>query len=205
MDPSMSTMLAFDIETLGLNPLENHLNPLAPSITAVSLYSTCPTKQKTFIFKSSSGDPTADEARESEMREEIFAMLDEAPKLCAFNGIRFDIPYMKAAWNIPDERVEAWVLKTYDVFEACKIALNRTFPLKNLLAANGMESKTGTGLAAINLAKNFQWDDLGNYCMQDTRLTFLVSAQRTVVLPITTKTNQRVVMDSSTPGLFLLW
>ena len=205
MDPSMTTMLAFDIETLGLNPLVNHDNPLAPPVTAVSLYSTCPTKQKTFIFKSSTADPTADEAREEEMREEIFTMLDEAPRLCAFNGIRFDIPYMKAAWNIPDERVEAWVLKTFDVFEACKIAINRTFPLKNLLAVNGMESKSGTGLAAINLAKTFQWDALGDYCMQDTRLTFLVSTQRTVVLPITTKTNQRIVMDRSTPGLFLLW
>ncbi len=201
----MSTMLAIDIETTGLNPQENPLNPLAPPVTAVSLYSTCPSKQKTFIFKSSANDPTADLDEEERMREEIFARLDEAPRLCAFNGIRFDIPFLKTAWNIPNERVEAWILKTFDVFEACKIALNRTFPLKKLLAANGMESKTGTGLGAIQLAQTFQWEALGDYCMQDTRLTFLASAQRTIVLPIITKTNQRIVMDRSTPGLFSVW
>ena len=204
MDPSMTTMVAFDIETLGLKPTENHVNPLAPPITAVCLYSTHPDRQKTYIFRSST-DPTADQAKEDSMREELFAELDAAPRLCAFNGIRFDIPFMRTAWNIPDERVEAWIVKTFDVFEACKSALNQTFSLNLLLAANKMESKTGTGLYAIELAKRKEWEKLGDYCMQDTRMTFLVSAQRAIVLPIITKTEQRIVMDRSTPGLFLVW
>ena len=101
MDPSMTTMVAFDIETLGLKPTENHVNPLAPPITAVCLYSTHPDRQKTYIFRSST-DPTADQAKEDSMREELFAELDAAPRLCAFNGIRFDIPFMRTAWNIVD-------------------------------------------------------------------------------------------------------
>ena len=160
----ITNMLAFDIETTGL---DGH----TCDVTAACIYNS--EISETFLF------PEPDLAK----RERFMAALDSAPRLCSFNGIRFDIPFLHAAWRIPDRRVEAWALKTFDVYEACKLSLNCTFSLDRLLFKNKLESKTGSGLHAIHLAKTGQWEELGNYCMQDTRMTFLVSSLPEIHLP----------------------
>lgn len=202
-------MVAFDIETMGLDPRQH-------GITAACLYGAMdgprPGQQvihdpasagahvvRTFLFRGE--DAAADLA----LREEFMGHLDAARSLCAFNGVRFDIPFIETAWGVPASRVEAWILKTFDVYEACKLGLSATFSLNRLLAANGLESKTGSGLHAIQLAKTGQWEALGDYCMQDTRLTYLVSSQPAIVLPLHTVREQRPVIDRASPGLFVLW
>ena len=202
-------MVAFDIETMGLDPRTNR-------VTAACLYGAMdgprPGQQvirdtsvdgthviKTFVFIND--DPEFDMA----LREEFMAHLDSARCLCTFNGIRFDIPFLQQAWDIPPARTEAWVLKTFDVYEACKLGLNATFSLDRLLAANNLESKSGSGLHAIHLAKTRQWEALGDYCMQDTRMTYLVSSQCAISLPLHTVRGKRLVLDRGSPALFVLW
>jgi hypothetical protein len=202
-------MVAFDIETTGLDPHRHQ-------VTAACLYGAMdgqrPGQQvlrddatpgthvmRTFVFTNE--DPEADRA----LREEFMAHLDSARSLCAFNGIRFDIPFLMTAWGVPHARIESWVVKTFDVFEACKLGLNSTFSLDRLLAANSLESKSGSGLHAIHLAKTGQWEALGSYCMQDTRMTYLVSSQRAIMLPLHTVRGKRMVMDRGEAGLFTLW
>jgi hypothetical protein len=68
-----------------------------------------------------------------------------------------------------------------------------------------MESKTGTGAEAVVLAREGQWEKLGDYCLQDTRLTYLVSAQMAVVLPLHTPGGQRLVMDRAHSSVFRMW
>ena len=169
-------LLAFDIETTGLDPSRCH-------VTAACIYGTDRhghLLQETFLFKGIASRPPED----LHAAERFMSLLDASQRLCAFNGIRFDIPFLLTAWGIPPPRAEAWVLKTFDIFEACKLAINTTFSLNTLLAANGLESKSGTGSHAITLATTGQWDELGAYCMQDTRLTFLVSSQQYIQLPL---------------------
>jgi hypothetical protein len=207
--PEAFGMVAFDIETLGLDPC-------AHRITAACLYGAMdgprpgqqdirdssvpgPHVVRTFLFRGE------DAATDLALREEFMAHLDAARSLCAFNGIRFDIPFIERAWDVPAARVEAWVLKTFDVYEACKLGLSATFSLDRLLAANGLESKTGSGLHAVHLAKTGQWDALGDYCMQDTRLTYLVSSQAAIALPLHTVREMRLFIDRTSPGLFVLW
>ena len=177
MNPALRTMLAFDIETTGTDPAgrDNDGEPIRITCACV-----CDGNgyTETFLFK---GEDAAEDQR---LREQLVARLDAAPRLCAFNGIRFDIPFMVRSWGLPAAVHEAWVRKTVDVFEASKLALGRTFPLSKLLSANGLESKSGTGLHAIHLAKTGQWQELGDYCMQDTRLTHAVSSQYHVRLPL---------------------
>ena len=139
------------------------------------------------------------------LREEFLAILDAAPRLCAFNGIRFDIPYIIKDWGLDPARAHDWVRKTVDVFEASKLGLQQTFKLAQLLAVNNMESKTGSGAEAVILAREKRWEELGAYCLQDTRLTYLVTAQMAVVLPLHTSGRQRVVMDRAHPSVFRLW
>ena len=208
--PTAFGMVAFDIETMGLDPARDR-------ITAACLYGAMdgprpgqrvtrdasepgPHVVRTFVSRNEEPD-----SEDLAQREEFMAHLDSARGLCAFNGIRFDIPFLQRAWNIPATRVEAWIVKTFDVFEACKLGLNATFSLDRLLAANSLESKTGSGLHAIQLAKDGKWEELGDYCMQDTRMTYLVSSQQAIALPLHTVRGKRLVLDRGVPGLFTLW
>lgn len=208
--PAAYGMVAFDIETMGLDPAQHR-------ITAACLYGAMdgprpgqrvtragavpgPHVVKTFVFRHDEPDD-----KDLAQREEFMAHLDSARGLCAFNGIRFDFPFLQKAWDIPAARVESWIVKTFDVYEACKLGLGATFSLDRLLAANSLESKTGSGLHAIQLAKEGKWEELGDYCMQDTRMTYLVSSQQAIALPLHTVRGKRLVLDRGTSGLFTLW
>ena len=189
MDPSLASMVAFDIETMGFNPSKER-------ITAAAVHDG-QGLSKVFVFKGGEEDEA--------LKDEFLSILDAAPRLCAFNGVRFDIPYIIKHWGLDPARARAWVMKTVDVFEASKLGLQQTFKLFQLLAVNGLESKTGSGAEAVALARNGEWDKLGAYCMQDTRLTYLATAQMAVILPLHTPARQRLVLDRTHPSHFRLW
>jgi hypothetical protein len=174
-------LVAFDIETEGFNPLKER-------ITAAAVYGQ--DLSKVFIFKGE--DDLA-------LRDEFLAILDAAPLLCAFNGVRFDIPFIIKSWKLDPALADRWVRKTVDVFEASKLGLQKTFKLSLLLEVNGLESKSGSGAEAVLLAREKKWEELGAYCLQDTRLTYLVTTQLIVTLP-----NTLVVMDRTCPSMFKL-
>ena len=191
LDPSLRSMVAFDIETLGFDPVKDR-------ITAAAVYDGNGLS-KVFVFKNE------DREQDAALRDEFLAILDAAPRLCAFNGVRFDIPYIIKHWGLNPAKAHDWVIKTVDIFEASKVGLQQTFKLSQLLAVNGMESKTGSGAEAVALARRKEWEKLGAYCMQDTRLTYLVTAQMAVILPLHTPAGQRLVVDRMHPSLFRLW
>jgi hypothetical protein len=187
---ALRSMLAFDIETEGLDPKKH-------AVTCACVFNGQGVSE-TFLFKRE--DPEEDRRH----KERFLELLDSAPRLCAFNGVRFDIPFLAQAWGLPAPQVESWVRKTVDVFEACKLGLGKTFGLDRLLACNGLESKTGTGLYAVQLARERRWEELGAYCMQDTRLTFLVTCQHQVALPLHTA-SRKLALQPAHPQPFVLW
>ena len=156
-------VLAFDIETTGLRE--------ADAVTCVCAYD--PDRGVHYRESTPSG------ARS----ERFLALLDEAPLLCAFNGVRFDLPFLAKRWRIEPQRVGAWVEKLVDPYEACKLALQSTFSLDRLLHANGLESKTGNGAEAVCMARAGQWERLEDYCMKDTVLTHQIIKLKRVRLP----------------------
>ncbi len=157
-------MLAFDIETLGLNP-EAH------AVTCVCAYDPDARIERTFLC------PTP------ETIEEFFCLLDSADRICAFNGARFDLPFLQRRFGVDLERVGRWRRKLHDPFEACKLALDRTFPLKDLLSLNGVPGKTGSGADAITLAKQGNLQAVGEYCMNDTVRTHQAASLDRIRLP----------------------
>ena len=159
-------ILAVDIETTGLDPRVD-------DVTCACVYDAEGGVARSFVFMRDG--PGA--------REEFLALLDTAPRLCAFNGVRFDLPFLARRWGLAPERVGAWVRKLVDPFEASKLALNRTFSLDRLLAANGLSGKTGSGLHAVTLAREGRWDELADYCMHDTRMTHAAVALPALLLP----------------------
>ncbi len=60
-----------------------------------------------------------------------------------------------------------------------------TFPLRALLELNGLPGKTGSGADAIQLARDGNWESLGEYCLNDTRVTHRVSTLDRIRLPNT--------------------
>lgn len=144
------TMLAFDIETFGLDPSKTKISVICTECIFTG-------ERKTFEFakhdREVGGPPTA-------LTAELVATLDAAQSLSAFNGVRFDIPFIQIALKIPEEKVRAWVLKTTDILEYVRLINNHTFKLDLLCERNDMPMKSGTGLFAITLAQEGRWKEL---------------------------------------------
>ena len=92
--------------------------------------------------------------------------------------------FLQHKYNLSAARVGGWLLKLFDVYEACRLAYGAGFSLNALLACNGMESKTGTGAEAVALARQGRWDELGAYCRMDTVKTREVSSLACIRLPL---------------------
>lgn len=153
-------MLAFDIETFGLDPRKNKISVICTECIFTG-------EKKRFEFArfavEDGGEPTA-------IIQELISTLDAATSLSAFNGIRFDLPFMQTALGINEETVRNWVLKTTDILECCRLVHKHTFKLDLLCQVNGMPMKSGTGLFAITLARERRWDELNSYCADDVSI-----------------------------------
>ena len=169
-------MLAFDIETTGVHAGVD-------VVTCACAYDPDNGIEETFLFE----DQTGQQAKQ----EGFMRLLDAAPRLCAFNGVRFDVAFLAKCWGVADGRVGGWVRKLVDPFEASKLVLRRTFSLERLLGCNGLQGKTGSGLQAVVMAQEGRWAELGEYCMHDTRMTHAVAALGTMVLPTSKPAAQR--------------
>lgn len=170
-------MLAFDLETTG-----PHVS--SDDITCAAVYDPDAGLERYFLFLPSA--PRPDDP------EEFMRLLDRADRLCAFNGARFDIPLIERCFRPAPARVWAWRMKLHDVFEACKLALEVTFPLDALLDLNGLPGKTGSGADAVRMALEGDFEKLGEYCLNDTRRTHQVSSLDVILLPKT----RGIFMDS---------
>lgn len=167
-------MLAFDIETSGVD----RLNDL---ITVIALYDPENNIERVlrFVEKGAGGDGAL-QYRDSEtmkrLTDELVQLMDAANTLCCFNGLSFDIPFIQQQLKIPCETVQLWVLKTFDVLEICRRGFSRTFKLDMALQLNNVGSgKTGSGLEAVKQANEGRWDELEKYCLDDAKLTHSLS------------------------------
>lgn len=171
-------MLSFDIETEGLNKFSDR-------ITVACIYDPDRGLQETFNLVH--GDDPDSRARD------FLDHLDKADSLCAFNGARFDLPFIIHRYSVPHDRYAGWFLKLFDYFEVCKILFGSSCSLNKLLETNGEPVKTSSGKQAVEWAKQGKWVDLENYCMADTILTHKISTRARVTIPLTNK--PRVTCD----------
>ncbi len=57
--------------------------------------------------------------------DEFLRHFDEAPALCCFNGVKFDIPFIVARFKVHDrQRVHAWMAKLFNLFEVCRLGFD---------------------------------------------------------------------------------
>jgi DNA polymerase III epsilon subunit-like protein len=150
-------MLVFDIETMGLDARKH-------AVTVVSTQDFRSGRRVSYEFARTRAETPHLLAA---LGEEMVLAFEEASSLCAFNGVRFDLPFLRTALKIDDATITRWVLKTSDILESSRLLHNSTFSLDLLCQTNGMPTKISSGLQAIFMAAEQRWDDLREYCEDD--------------------------------------
>ena len=173
-------MLAFDIETTGLNE-KQHL------ITVISLYDDITNIRRVLRFVVLDTDEGRIRYKDNyrDLVIELTEILDKAEHLCGFNAISFDIPFIACQFKIPYKTATNWKEKTFDILQIARCNFNRTFSLDLLFKMNPVSSggKTSTGIQAIEMAKNGQWEKLEAYCLADSRLVHEISSLKIIKCP----------------------
>lgn len=150
-------MLVFDIETTGLDSA-NH------EVTVVCTEDFHSGEKKTYNFGVLGID---DDVKRSSLLQSLVSDFNNAKYLCAYNGIRFDLPFMQRALEIPSAVVTAWVLKTVDLLEYLRLSGMSWSSLDAICVANGIATKTSSGSHAVQMAREGKWADLEAYCVHD--------------------------------------
>ena len=156
-------MLAFDIETTGLDGNKHDV-----TVVCTEDYHTG-TRVAYEFDKIRKLEPH----KLAQLRVDMVTAFNEATSLCAFNGIRFDIPFLRKSLSLDHETTNAWILKTSDILEACRLGQfgpKHTFGLNLLCEHNSIKMKTSSGKEAIVMALYRRWDDLRMYCIEDVRI-----------------------------------
>lgn len=166
-------MLAFDIETTGLSALNGDV------ITVICTEDYHTRQKHAYEFARHRNSPDTLQA----LTDTVIAAFDAAPALCAFNGHKFDIPFMATALSIPYEKVRAWKNKMTDILEHCRDKYQHTFSLNLLCEWNCIPIKISTGLAAVKMALDGEFDQLKEYCEYDVTILNNLYAKRFILNP----------------------
>lgn len=164
--------LCFDIETTGLDALRDE-------VTMICSQDLTTGRRTSYNF----GLPSSQDQSVDALIQELIKDFDEADCLCAFNGIRFDLPFMQQALHLHVDVITRWVLKTVDPLEFLRLSGHCTTSLDKICIHNNIVSKSSTGLQAIKMAHEGLWEDLEEYCQQDVSILCVLLKQRTFKHP----------------------
>ena len=149
-------MLCFDIETTGLDPKRCNVTVVC---TEDFVSGVCATYEFARYPQ-----------RRQELVDEMVRCFEASESLCAFNGIRFDIPFMVKALGLAQEYQLKWIAKTSDILEQSRIRFKQTFGLNLLCETNQIPIKISDGKEAIRMAEAGRWDELNEYCARDVSI-----------------------------------
>ena len=165
---SAMRFLCFDIETTGLDALRDEVTMICSQDLATG-------RRTSYNF----GLPSSQDQSVDALIEELIKDFDEADCLCAYNCIRFDLPFMQQALHLHVDVITRWVLKTVDPLEFLRLSGHSTTSLDKICIHNNIVSKSSTGLQAIKMAQEGLWEELEEYCQQDVSILCVLLKQRT--------------------------
>lgn len=155
-----------DIETMGLNRYEN-------VITVISVVVEDTATQKILKEHTYNICLAVENGTENDLKRSLYSLLQGCDSIVAYNGILFDMPFI-AHWLSPVLAVEmaaSWEPKILDFYKVAEAQLNCRVGMQKMCSDNGIEmSKSGTGLQAIQWARDREWEKLETYCMQDVKV-----------------------------------
>lgn len=196
--PRTPSMLAFDIETMGLKAGRDDI-----TIVCTEDFFTGEKIAYEFRKLKIAGDFEGYELAKGNMLE----ALNSASSLCAFNGMNFDIPFIQKTFNVPEATIMMWKNKLCDIFYTCKQRYSHTFSLNLLCQTNNVPMKISTGTAAIGMAQNEEWEFLKEYCEMDVtilnnlfRRRHLLNPRNNAMMDLSFMAIDRLYSDSPRPG-----
>lgn len=137
--------------------------------------------------------PSAQE--DDALHSELAPRLDAAEAIVAYNGRGFDLRVLLMAHFANEEgrkRVESWNAKLVDPFEVMRETTRSWVKLDELLEANGLPCKTGSGLDAIKWWEDGEREKVARYCEADVEaLRSLLVLQKPLRFPIKVWSNNR--------------
>ena len=156
-------MLAFDIETTGLDRERCEVTVVCTEDFH--------TGERRAFGRVAAGEACGPECQKLTL--ELVKAFDDAQSLCAFNGVRFDVPFLYKALRLSEATVAGWLVKTTDILEACRLEVfgpRHTFGLNLLCEHNGVQVKSSSGCEAVRMAAQGRWQELLDYCADDVRI-----------------------------------
>lgn len=188
-------MLAIDIETMGLDK-----NNIKCPITMVCVYDKTHNIERSYPFLQCV-DPESgmviDPIAFKEMSQDLICCLNKTDRIASYNGVLFDLPFIAAKLEVPNDILASWILKSVDVFYSVKCILNQHFKMRDILALNGLSQKSADGLQAIEWAKQQRTSELQTYCMQDTKLAWQLSSMTRVIIPTKKSPDKKFIVWSN--------
>ncbi len=134
--------LCFDIETTGLDAARD-------DVTMVCCEDVATGERTTYNF----GILCKRNESCDKLLQSLIRQFDEATCLCAFNGIRFDLPFLHQALQIHSDVITRWVMKTVDPLEFLRLSGHRTSSLDKICTHNHIDSKSSSGQHAVEMAR----------------------------------------------------
>lgn len=166
----MPTTIVFDIETTGLNKSD--------TVTVI-----CTEEFESGVKRVYNFGKAASDADRRALVVALASDFDNATSLCAYNGVRFDLPFMQNALRIPAKKITEWVLKTSDILEQLRLCEGAVCKLDHLCAINGLATKSSDGCAAVRMAREGRWQELEKYCENDVHILCELYRKRTLKHP----------------------
>jgi hypothetical protein len=170
MQSAPQKMIVFDIETTGLNNSDK--------VTVICTEDFESGRKQVYNF-----GKAACETDRQHLIDALTRDFDAATSLCAYNGIRFDLPFMQKDLKIPADKITQWVLKTSDILEQLRLRESTMCKLDHLCDINNIAMKSSDGCAAVRMAREGQWDKLEDYCANDVHILCELYRKRTLNHP----------------------
>lgn len=112
----------------------------------------------------------------------LLDLMDKADVILTFNGASFDLPLLRKHYASA-HRYFRHRFKHVDLFSRLRDATGLWISLSQLALANGLASKTGSGLEAIQLWHANKRDPLLAYCHYDVELLAKLAQKDTLNVP----------------------
>ena len=157
----------FDIETTGLSVHKDEITVVCGVVQSIAARETY--HELTLNLLATRGDAAA----HAEQCRTLCKTLDDARFIAAYNGRRFDLPFV-ARWareqRVPADAA-AWNAKIIDFYQLILTHVGEHCKMQRVCEENRLPvEKSATGLDAVRWAQSGEWDCLVQYCMQDVHV-----------------------------------
>jgi hypothetical protein len=176
-------LLVLDIETTGFSRRRHEI-----TVIGAVVYDTaaCAERERR-CFNVFCAEQTRSLEAVAAMKRDVAALLDRCDAIVAYNGLQFDLPWIREWLRRPARRAQSaprdvapaaldprapapWALKTRDFCALAQTCTGHAPSLEAACALNGIAgAKSANGAQAVAWAAASAWPQLEAYCMQDVQ------------------------------------